>query len=285
MDSNKNTNNRFGYKGYNPGLICRGHKYEEGKVYKKNGHGICCPGVTHYCVNPFDVLNHYPLINDDGEFNEFTTVEAIDEPVTDDGNKFATSTIKIGAKLGFDGFVKACVDFLYEKTIKNFPKGSSGDYAKIGSSGDYAQIGSSGYGAKIGSSGDYAKIGSSGDGAQIGSSGDGAQIGSSGDGAQIGSSGYGAQIGSSGYGAKIGSSGDGAQINSTGRFSVISAIGINSVIKANIGTWITLAEYKEDEYGSYIPICVKSAQIDGEILKPDTWYKLENGKFVEVKEI
>lgn len=213
MDSNKNTNNRFGYKGYNPGLICRGHKYEEGKVYKKNGHGICCPGVTHYCVNPFDVLNHYPLINDDGEFNEFTTVEAIDEPVTDDGNKFATSTIKIGAKLGFDGFVKACVDFLYEKTIKNFPKGSSGD---------------------------------------------------------------GAQIGSSGYDAKI---------NSTGRFSVISAIGINSVIKANIGTWITLAEYKEDEYGSYIPICVKSAQIDGEILKPDTWYKLENGKFVEVKEI
>ena len=240
MDSNKNTNNRFGYKGYNPGLICRGHKYEEGKVYKKNGHGICCPGVTHYCVNPFDVLNHYPLINDDGEFNEFTTVEAIDEPVTDDGNKFATSTIKIGAKLGFDGFVKACVDFLYEKTIKNFPKGSSGDGAKIGSSG---------YGAQIGSSGDYAQIGSSGDGAQIGSSGD--------------------------Y----------AKINSTGRFSVISAIGINSVIKANIGTWITLAEYKEDEYGSYIPICVKSAQIDGEILKPDTWYKLENGKFVEVKEI
>ena len=252
--------NEKGYKAYNPGLICRGHKYEEDTVYKKNGHGICCSGVTHYCVNPFDTLDYYPLVQPDGQFSEFTTVEAIDEPVTDDGRKFATSTIKIGFKLGFKGFIQACVDFLYEKTIKEMPKpedvdvsngaqigssgdgakiGSSGDGAKIGSSGRYAQIGSSGYGAQIGSSGDGAKIGSSGDdakigssgyGAKIGSSGNGAQIGSSGDGAQIGSSGYGAQIGSSGRYAQIGSSGDGAQIGSSGDGAKIGSSGDDAQI-------------------------------------------------------
>ena len=162
--------NEKGYKAYNPGLICRGHKYEEDTVYKKNGHGICCSGVTHYCVNPFDTLDYYPLVQPDGQFSEFTTVEAIDEPVTDDGRKFATSTIKIGSKLGFKGFIQACIDFLYEKTIKEMPKPEDIDVsyaAKIGSSGDDAKIGSSGDAAKICSSGRYAQIGSSGDDAKI----------------------------------------------------------------------------------------------------------------------
>ena len=306
------TDNKHGYKAYDPGLVCRGYQYEEGKTYKKNGHGVCVGGVTHYCVNPFDVLNHYPLVRNDGKFSEFTTVEAIDEPVTDDGRKFATSTIKIGVKLGFAGFVKACIDFVYEKTIKNMPSdkvetggsaqigssgdyakiGSSGNFAKIGSSGDSAQIGSSGNSAKIGSSGDSAQIGSSGDYAQIGSSGNSAKIGSSGDSAQIGSSGGFAQIGSSGGFAQIGSSGDSAQIGSSGNFakidisgntSVGAAIGLNSIIKGAVGNWITLAEWAYDsDKQRCAPVCVKSAQIDGEIIKADTWYKLADGEFVEV---
>ena len=36
----------------------------------------------------------------------------------------------------------------------------------------------------------------------------------------------------------------------------------------------------EDEY---TPICVKTEKVDGEIIKADTWYKLENGEFVEVE--
>ena len=288
------TDNKHGYKAYEPGLVCRGYQYEEGKTYKKNGHGVCVGGVTHYCVNPFDVLDHYPLVREDGKFSEFTTVEAIDEPVTDDGRKFATSTIKIGVKLGFAGFVKACIDFVYEKTIKNMPSdkvetgysaqiGSSGNNAKIGSSGNNAKIGSSGYSAQIGSSGNSAQIGSSGDSAQIGSSGNNAQIGSSGDSAQIGSSGNSAQIGSSGNFAKIGSSGDSAKIDISGNASVGAAIGINSIIKGAVGNWITLAEWAYDsDKQRCAPVCVKSAQIDGQIIKADTWYKLTDGEFVEV---
>ena len=262
--------NKHGFKAYDPGLVCRNYQYKEGEIFKKDGHGVCVPGVTHYCVNPFDVLDYYPLVRNDGKFSEFTTVEAVDEPVTDDGKKFATSTIKIGFKLGLTGFIKACVDFIYEKTIKDMP---SGDSAKIGSSGDSA---------KIGSSGNYAKIGSSGNYAQIGSSGDSAQIGSSGDSAKIGSSGNYAQIGSSGDSAKIGSSGNYAKIDICGKDSVAAGIGIGSIIKGAVGNWITLAEWIYDSpKGRHIPVCVRSAQIDGETLKADTWYKLCGGEFVE----
>lgn len=137
------SDNKHGFKAYEPGLICRGHKYEENTVYKKSGHGICVPGVTHYCVNPFDVLDYYPLVRTDGQFSDFTTVEAIDPPVTDDGKKFAASAIKIGVKLGFSDFIQACIDFLFEKTIKKMPRPENvdiSDAAKIGSSGDAAKI-------------------------------------------------------------------------------------------------------------------------------------------------
>ena len=113
--------------------------------------------------------------------------------------------------------------------------------------------------------------------AQIGSSGDSAQIGSSGNYAKIGSSGYYAQIGSSGNYAKIGSSGDSAQIDITGNDTVACGIGKNTIIKGKLGTWITLAEYNQDNK----PICVKSAQIDGKSLKEDVYYILLNGEFTE----
>ena len=111
------------------------------------------------------------------------------------------------------------------------------------------------------------------------------QIGSSGYYAQIGSSGDSAKIGSSGYYAKIGSSGDYAQIDSTGEDSVIMCAGNNSMAKAKVGSWITLAEWDwSDEKNRYVPVCVKTEYVDGVRIKADTWYKLENGKFVEVAE-
>ena len=61
------------------------------------------------------------------------------------------------------------------------------------------------------------------------------------------------------------------------------AAGNNSIAKAKIGSWITLAEwdYVDDVW---IPICVKTEQVDGERIKDDTFYKLVNGEFKEVEE-
>ena len=278
--------NAKGFKAFDPGLICRGKQYAENTDYEEAGGAICGEGMMHYCVNPFDTLNFYDLVDKNGTFSDFAEVEALDPPVVGSGGKFATKKLHIGAKLNFAGFVKACIDYTKEQTINNMPKSyiTTGDYAQIGSSGDYAQIGSSGDYAKIGSSGDSAQIGSSGDYAQIGSSGYSAKIGSSGYSAKIGSSGDSAKIGSSGYSAKIGSSGNSAQIDSSGEDSVICCAGNGSAVKAKAGSWITLAEWEySDEKGRYIPHCVKTEYVDGEKIKADTWYRLKNGKFVEAE--
>ena len=256
-----------GYKGFNPGLICKDKQYQENTIFEEPEAKICEKGM-HFCENPFDVLDYYDLIRSDGTPNEFTEVEALDEPKTDDKKKFCSRKLKIGVKLGLSGFIKACVDFVLEKTIAEAPSENvySRDSARIGSSGDSAQIGSSGYYAQIGSSGYSARIGSSGYSARIGSSG------------------YSAQIGSSGYSARIGSSGDSARINCTGSDSVICCAGHGSVVKAPIGCWITLAEWKYDGAKQrYVPACVKTEYVDGEKIKADTPYTLKNGEFVEVE--
>lgn len=61
------------------------------------------------------------------------------------------------------------------------------------------------------------------------------------------------------------------------------AAGYNSCAKAKKGSWITLAEWKKDDTSNkWVPVCVKTEQVDDERIKADTWYKLENGGFVEV---
>ena len=211
-----------GYKGFNPGLICKDKQYQENTVFEEPEAKICEKGM-HFCESPFDVLDYYDLIRSDGTPNEFAEVEALDEPKTDDKKNFCSRKLKIGVKLGLSGFIKACVDFVLEKTIAETPSENvdSGHYARIGSSGNSAQIGSSG---------------------------------------------------------------NSAQINCTGNDSVICCAGHGSVVKAPIGCWITLAEWKYDGAKQrYVPVCVKTEYVDGEKIKADTPYTLKNGEFAEVK--
>ena len=280
-----------GYKGFNKDLKCRDKQYYENSIAEEDEAIIYNKGIQ-FCKDPAEVLNYYPLLDDDCNLNEFRKVEVLDECFTDDNKKFVTKKIKIGTKLTFFDLINLSIDFDYKNIIDKCNSennnddsaqiGSSGNSAQIGSSGDSAQIGSSGNYAQIGSSGYYAKIGSSGNYAQIGSSGNSAQIGSSGDSAQIGSSGDSAQIGSSGDYAQIGSSGYYAQIDSTGKYSVIMCAGNKSKAKGKIGSWITLAEWEyENEESLWKPKCVKTEYIDGTRIKEDTWYSLKDGKFIE----
>ena len=238
-----------GFKGFNADMTCLGFKFEEGKTYEEDVELKVCNRGFHFCESPFSVLSYRDMLDDECKFIPVHHVTALGR-CHSDSDKTATTKIHIGAKLDFKGFIKAGIDFIYEKCIKEGPTDNvnSGDGAKIGSSGYGAKIGSSGYGAKIGSSGYGAKIGSSGDGAQIGSSGYGAQIGSSGDDAKIGSSGDLAKIGSSGYLAQIGSSGYLAQIGSSGDLAKIGSSGD----LAKIGSSGDLAKIGSSGYGAKI---------------------------------
>lgn len=76
-----------GYKAFEKGLICKGKQYAENTVFEESKSSPCNYGM-HYCENPFDVLNYYPLVNDDGEISEFAEVESLDKPLTDDQKKY-----------------------------------------------------------------------------------------------------------------------------------------------------------------------------------------------------
>jgi hypothetical protein len=237
------------YKGFDKNLKCRDFQYEIGKEYEMDGEIKVCNRGFHACESPFDVFDHYTMI--DSRFCEVEQDGNISKE--DRGTKICSSKIKIKAELKLADMINLGVEWLKEITSPEKIKTSIKDN-------------SSGYGAKIGSSGYDAQIGSSGNGAQIGSSGNGAQIGSSGNGAKIGSSGY------------------GAKIDSTGEGCVIMCAGINSVAKASKGSWITLSEWSySDKKKRYIPVCVKTEFVDGEKIKADTYYKLAGGVFKEIQ--
>ena len=160
--------NLNGYKAFEPGMICKGKQYQENTDYEEEGGEICEKGMMHYCINPFDVLNFYPLVNDSGKFSDFAAVKSFEEPVSGDDGKFATRKLHIGVKLGLAGFVNACIDYIKKETIVNAPSSNvESNSAKIGSSGDSAKIGSSGYYAQIESAGEDSVICCAGHGSAV----------------------------------------------------------------------------------------------------------------------
>ena len=236
------------YKAFDKNMQCHDFQFEVGKEYEMDGEIECGKRGFHACKNPLELWDYYKMLK--SRFAEVEQSGKIDKD--EKSTKVCSSHIKIKAELKLADIINIGIEWLKNVT-------SPSKYKKDGvldDSGHYAQIGSCDHCAQIGSSGDYAQIGSSGD--------------------------Y-AKIGSCGLCTQIGSSGDCAQIDSIGGDSVIMCAGNNSRVKATVGSWITLAEWVwNDEKKRNVPICVKTEYVDGERIKTDTWYKLENGAFVEV---
>ena len=77
--------------------------------------------------------------------------------------------------------------------------------------------------------------------------------------------------------------GDCSASTAEGQESVALAWGIGGKAKAALGSYIAIAEWEEGENG-YKIVCARMHKVDGKVVKPDTFYKLKGGKFVEVKE-
>lgn len=207
-----------GYKAFGKGMICKGKQYAENTIFEEDTAEICESGM-HFCANPLDVLNYYPLIDENGDLSEFAEVEALDESITNDGEKYCTKKLKVCAKLSLAGFIKSIFEFIKEscKTNNEKIKKRKKDFSQLSASGNNSKLAASGYGS---------------------------------------------------------------QLELNGLKSVGANIGVNGKIKGKKGDWIVLAEYDEN----MLPICVKSAQIDGEKIKEDTFYQLKKWEFVEIDE-
>lgn len=68
-----------------------------------------------------------------------------------------------------------------------------------------------------------------------------------------------------------------------GAYAVTCCIGHDSIAKGMRGAWMTLAEWKYDEAGNaWIPVCLRTEQVDGTRIKENTFYRLIDGAFTEV---
>ena len=117
----------------------------------------------------------------------------------------------------------------------------------------------------------------SGNWSHLAASGDWSKLDASGDESQLAASGDWSKLAASGDESKLAALGNESKLAALGAHSIAAAIGRNSTVSASLGSWIVLAEF--NICGE--PICVKAAQIDGEKLKPNVFYKLKGGEFVE----
>ena len=140
-----------GYKGYDNNLQCRGKQYEIGKEYTEPS-AVACESGIHFCENPFDVWNYYPLQNG----NRFTEVDGSGELSThEDDSKVAATNVKIGIELSLKGMIEAGVKFIFEKTKSSKETtATTGNRANAATTGDRANAATTGNSANAATTGE-----------------------------------------------------------------------------------------------------------------------------------
>ena len=235
-----------GYKGFNKGLVCRGKQYAENTVFEEDTAEICKSGM-HFCENPFDVLDYYGFVADNGELNEYAEVEALDDAQTDDQKKFCTKKLKVGAKLGIDGLVNAFVNFTLNKTKRDSVATNTGSYSAATNTGNFSVAANAGNFSVAMNTGERS-----------------------------------AAMNTGSYSAATNTGERSAAMN-TGTNGFAIATGINSKASGALGCYIAVAEWEQNKSGEWELKGFKAHKVDGKTIKPNVFYTLKNGKFVAVE--
>ena len=263
------------YKAFDKDLSCRGFKYEVGKEYEETGDIKACKKGFHACPYPLDVFGYYAPAG--ARFCEVEQSGKIDDSESD---KVCSSKIRIGAELDIRGLVKAAVSYVKERCTnecnadpgKPATAGDSGaataGYRGAATAGNRGAATAGDYGAATAgnrgaaTAGDYGAATAGNYGAATAGDYGAATAGDSG----AATAGY--------YGAATARG-----KASTGSNGLSVARGKNVQVKGGIGAILVIAEEKEDTYDI---VDWKAVLVDGEVVKADTWYRLENGELVEV---
>ena len=264
-----------GYKGFEHGLKCLGKQYAENTVFEEEKANVCECGM-HFCARPLDVLKYYDPCDGSGTLNDFCEVEALDEALTNDNEKYCTRKLKVGAKIGIVGLIKAEVEYI-KAEIDKIPK-----WRKAVNSGYSSVAVNSGYRSAAVNSGYSSAAVNSGYRSAAVNSGDSSAAVNSGYSSVAVNSGYRSAAVNSGYSSAAVNSGDSSAAVNSGAEGVAIALGIGSKAKAALGGWIVISEWAYNR--GWHRIALRSAQVDGEKIKADTWYTLKNGEFEEVPE-
>ena len=239
------------YKAFDKDLSCRGFKYEVGKEYEETGYIKVCEKGFHACPYPLDVFGYYPPAG--ARFCEVEQSGKIDDS---ESNKVCSSKIRIGAELDIRGLVKAAVSYVKERCTNE----CNAEPGKLATAGDSGAATAGDYGAATAGDSGAATAGDCG----AATAGD-----------------YGAATAGNHGAATAGYSGAATARGKalTGSNGLSVARGKNVQVKGGIGAILVIAEERDNTYDI---VDWKAVVVDGEVVKADTWYRLENGELVEV---
>ena len=282
-----------GYKGFNPDMTCRDFKYEIGKEYETDKAKTCETGF-HFCENPFDVWDYYPPCNEKGQFNRFCEVEGSGDIDNSHSDKIACSHIKINAEIGLQGIINAGVKFIMDKVSRTGSKQSSTGYQSVATNtGNCSAATNTGDRSAATNTGDFSTATNTGDQSAAANTGDQSAATNTGNCSVATNTGDCSTATNTGDFSTATNTGDQSAAANTGNFSAASVggresvaivTGKDSMAKGAPGCWIVLTERGNWDGTTYPIKCVKAFKVDGEKIKPDTFYKLENGEAVEVKD-
>ena len=231
------------YKGFNKDMTCRGFQYEEGKDYETDSAKVCKKGF-HACEYPLDVFRYYEPPK--SVFHEVELDGDIDKDSND--SKVASTKIHIGARLDIAGLVKASVEFIKNKCVKE--NDATCDWSANSATGYGSANSATGYGSANSATGDRSANSATGDRSANSATG---------------------------YGSANVSTGSNCINESNGEAGISVCWGSDSKAKGEIGNYLVLSEWKDG-----ILINAKMRKVDGKHIKANTFYMLKDGKFVEV---
>ena len=268
-----------GYKGFNKDMTCRGFQYEEGKEYKEEAAYACHSGF-HACEYPLNCFNYYSP--NESVYHEVEQSGEFDRG--EDDSKVASTKIKVGVRLDVAGLVKAAIDFTMSRVKKEAR--SDEDY------GASSATGNCGASSATGNCGASSATGYKGASSATGYCGASSATGYKGASSATGDYGASSATGNCGASSATGYKGASSANDSE---SVAVAWGYKGKAMGVLGSHIVLAEWKyigkedDDRYDrseqkAWEFVGAKMFRVDGEKVKPDTWYRLKNGELVEVED-
>ena len=273
------------YKGFNQDMTCRDFQYEEGKEYHEDNVELCKNGF-HACERPLDCFTYYAPAN--SVYHEVEINELHDKKGND--SKVCGKNIKIGARLSVAKLCELQFEYVKSHCISQNTAGDCGA-ATAGESGaatagDYGAATAGESGAATAGDCGAATAGESG-AATAGNRG-AATAGNrgaatAGDYGAATAGDYGAATAGESGAATAGNSGAATSRGtvSVGKNGVALCRGNGVKAKGGLGSLIVIAEECDTNYGIKE---WKAAVVDGDEIKPDVWYKLENGEFIETSE-
>ena len=264
-------------------MVCRGKQYAENTVFEEDTAKMCESGM-HFCENPFDVLDYYGFVDDNGELNEYAEVEALDDAQTDDQKMFCTKKLKVGEKLGIAGLVNAFVDFTLDKTKRDSAATNTGDKSVAMNTGyKSAAMNTGNRSAAMNTGSCSAAMNTGTKSAAMNTGAKSAAMNTGSCSVAMNTGNYSAAMNTGAKSAAM-NTGSWSTATNTGKNGFAISTGIKGKAKGSLGCYIAVAEWTYDESANeYKLVEFKAHKVDGKTIKPDTFYSLKNGNFVAVK--